>query len=367
MKLNGAIPLPTLRFVRGAGLLCCVALSGCAILGSASLGQGRGMYSEALSRTEGQQLLTAILGNRYEDTTIQLKVTSITANIRASASAGIQLGFGDQSNYEGNLVPFAGGVTYEENPTITYSPLQGATYMRELLSPVPLDLVIPFFRTMDKPTLVFRFLVREINGVRNPAFYFPGMEEPGPEFDRLTDLFSFLRNAEMLDFAKLPDADEYVLMVRPYAADYAEELAEFLAILNLPPPPGNEEEYLIPVRLSFFSANPGEIVLMTRSIFDMVEILAASAEVPEEDVESGSVRIFPPMGLAGKDVRIQRASRRPQTAAVWVRYRGEYYYIDDRDQLTKAAFQLLRVLFQARLAGVGPAEPAPVLTVPVSK
>jgi hypothetical protein len=367
MSQKGILRFRTLHIVLGAGVLSCMLLTGCAILGSASLGQGRGMYSEALSRTEGQQMLTAILANRYEETAIQLKVTSITANIRASANAGVQLGFGRRSNYEGNLVPFSGGVTYEENPTITYSPLQGATYMRELLSPVPLDLVVPFFRTMDKPTLVFRFLVREINGVRNPAFHFPGMEEPGPEFDRLTDLFSFLRNAEMLDFAKLPEKDEYVLMVRPDAADYAEELLEFLAILNLPPPPEGEQEYLIPVRLSFLSPNPGEIVLMTRSIFDMVEILAAAAEVPDEDIESGTVRIFPPMGLAGKDVRIQRASRRPQKASVWIRYRGDYYFIDEQDQLTKAAFQLLRVLFQARLAGVGPAEPAPVLTVPVSK
>ena len=36
----------------------------------------------------------------------------------------------------GNIVPFSTSFAYEENPTISYTPIDGAEYVRELLSPI---------------------------------------------------------------------------------------------------------------------------------------------------------------------------------------------------------------------------------------
>ena len=87
-------------------------------------------------------LRTGIVKGRYGETYDMLAVTAIAANIRFAATAGVQAGFGPSSSYDGNLVPFSGGVAYEENPTITYAPASSAEYVRQLLTPIPLDILI---------------------------------------------------------------------------------------------------------------------------------------------------------------------------------------------------------------------------------
>ena len=62
-------------------------------------------------------MLMSIVRGRYGETYDMLAVTAVAANIRFRATAGVEAGFGPSSSYDGNLVPFSGGVAYEENPT----------------------------------------------------------------------------------------------------------------------------------------------------------------------------------------------------------------------------------------------------------
>ena len=121
-------------------------LSGCAIVGPSSISKGRADYNEAINKTENEQMLLTIVKACYGETSSLLAVSGVAANVRFSTRAGVQAGFGSGDNYEGNLVPFSGGLVYEENPTITYVPVQGEEYFRQLLSPVSLDILI-LFRT----------------------------------------------------------------------------------------------------------------------------------------------------------------------------------------------------------------------------
>ena len=66
---------------------------------------------------------------------------------RIGTSAGINLGFGPPASYERNLVPFSGGLAYEENPTITYAPVKGEQYIRHLLSPISPNFLLLSIRT----------------------------------------------------------------------------------------------------------------------------------------------------------------------------------------------------------------------------
>ena len=61
---------------------------GCSVLGPQSIANGRAAYNEVINRTEDQQLLTAIVRNRYGETISMLAVTNVTANIRFAAGAG---------------------------------------------------------------------------------------------------------------------------------------------------------------------------------------------------------------------------------------------------------------------------------------
>jgi hypothetical protein len=88
------------------------------MLGPSSISMGRAEYNEAINRTEDEQMLLSIVKGRYGETYSLLAVSGVAANVRFSGNAGVQVGFGPKSYYEGNLVPFSGGLTYEENPTI---------------------------------------------------------------------------------------------------------------------------------------------------------------------------------------------------------------------------------------------------------
>ena len=113
----------------GRGLLAsllAVVLAGCSLVGPSAVRNGRMAYNEAITETNNQQLLMAVIRNRYDETASLLAVASVTANVSVTTSTGIELGVGDSDNYEGNIVPFSAGAVYEENPTISYVPVAGA-------------------------------------------------------------------------------------------------------------------------------------------------------------------------------------------------------------------------------------------------
>lgn len=89
-------------------------------------------------------MLLSIVRGRYGETFSLLAVRGVHANVRFRTNADVNAGFGPEADYDGNLVPFSGGVAYEENPTIAYAPVQGEQYLRQLLSPIPLDILVLF-------------------------------------------------------------------------------------------------------------------------------------------------------------------------------------------------------------------------------
>ena len=93
--------------------------------GPRSISMGRADYNEAINKTEDEQMLLAIVKERYGETSTLLAVSGIAANVRFRSTAAVELGFGPVENYAGRLKPFSGGLAYEENPTITYAPVQG--------------------------------------------------------------------------------------------------------------------------------------------------------------------------------------------------------------------------------------------------
>ena len=118
------------------------------MVGPSSISMGRGDYNDAINKTEDEQLLMSIVKGRYGDTFSLLSVTGVAANIRFQANAVVQAGFGPNANYLGNLTPFGAGLAYEENPTITYSPIRGEIYFRQLITPISLNILVGALRSI---------------------------------------------------------------------------------------------------------------------------------------------------------------------------------------------------------------------------
>jgi hypothetical protein len=348
-------------------LVLCV-FSGCAIVGPRSIGTGRAGYNEVINKTQDEQMLLSMVKSRYGETASLLAVSGVAANVRFSTHAGIQAGFGPGDNYKGNLVPFSGGLAYEENPTITYVPVQGEQYLRQVLSPVSLDVLILFIRNEVYSAQPLVLLANRINDIRNPDFLDSPSDEPDPRFQRFIELFMELKHAGVLLLVTDPRKEApYDVLITGYAPTYSEKVKEYLALLGLPMPTDTSTDIILPIYPGVEGRDLGGIAISTRSTFDLIQILKAAIEIPQEHVDTGLAVPFPPTGLAGKNIRIHTSKDKPKQAVIAVKHRGYWFYIDDTDMHTKLYYRMVRTLWSISIASATDHKAAPVLTIPVSR
>ncbi len=344
------------------------ALSGCAVVGPRSISMGRADYNEAINRTEDEQMLLSIVKGRYGETFSLLAVSGVAANVRFRTNAGVQAGIGPSENYLGNLVPFSAGLAYEENPTITYAPVQGEKYLRQFMSPIPLDIVFLAVRSMTSGGRLLTLLVNRINDLRNPDFLEAPSAEPDPRFIRFVELVVELRKAGVLHLVRDPQKEVgFDVVIDGDTPQYSKKVREFLELLDLQMPADKSSDIVIPAYFALKSRKLWGIGIVPRSTLDLIEILRAAIEVPEEHAGAGLTINYPPIGLAGQGIRIMSATERPKKMSLAVRYRGYWFYIDEADQRTKAFIRVLRAFWSVSIAAAGDQRAAPVLTIPVSR
>jgi hypothetical protein len=343
-------------------------LTGCSIMGPAAIRSGRLAYNEAINETNNQQILMIAIHNRYEESGTLLAVASVTANIRFTTSTGIQMGMGPDEDYSGNLVPFSAGAVYEENPTISYTPVEGENYMRSLMSPVPVATLAQLTTTLADPAPIFTALVSRVNNIHNPDFQHPRIE-PDLRFDRFVTIMTELSHAYRLYWIADPEKKNCIsIVIEHYAPDYTTEVNELLNLLDLAPPKDTSSAVILPVYLSQGVRDEGGIAILTRSVFDLVEIFSAAIAVPEEDDRYGVAKTYPPASLAGAGLHVSYSEDQPEGAYVAVKQRGGWFYIDEKDQATKSFFRLLGTLWSVAMAEcVARSSASPILTIPVSR
>ena len=136
-------------------------LAGCQHAGPTSIEWGRPNYNDAIQRTSGEQLLANLVRVRQQEMPLVMDVTQVNAGLVVTGSANSSLsGIGGQSALAsaGKTVTFANnsgtlaakvistmvgaaGTTfqYQENPTITYTPLSGQPLIAQLTTPISVD------------------------------------------------------------------------------------------------------------------------------------------------------------------------------------------------------------------------------------
>lgn len=342
-------------------------LVGCTVVGPAAISSGRLAYNDAITTTDNQQMLMVLVQNRYGERGHLLTVASVTANVSVTTSAGIQTGFGSTSDYRGNLVPFAGSVVYEENPTISYVPVSGERYLRQLSSPITPLLLIQISRTMANPAPALSAFITTANYIYNPHFNFS--EDPeDPRFDEFINIIAALTRDHRLHWVESATGqDQFSMVIDQFEARHAAQVKQLLQLLDLPAAKPGQRQVVIPVFLALDGATVGGLGITTRSVWDLVEILSASIEVPAQDEAAGVAIPAPPPGRVGRQLKITFSKEEPEHAYIAVPYREGWFYIDERDLVTKEYFRLLASLWTMTMSkAIGQGAAAPLLTVPVS-
>jgi len=349
--------------MRAAIISVAAALSACTWLGPETIRAGRPAYNDAILSTSDEQLLQNIVRMRFGDSVGFLTVSSVTANVTLSAGAAVDLGIGPKQSYAGNLVPFSGTVSTEQNPTITYTPVGGDRVLRQYASETPVDMALLLISSAHSRKDAWITLVRRVNNIRNPDFIEPPALVPDPRFEEIAALIDSLQRRGMLYWVRLGGAQAGIGMVlHSYSPTNAREVARLLELLAIGKPLREGDDVVVPVRLSTGTPEPGTIALETRSLFDLVRLAAASIELTADDA-AGAAR-YPERGPAGKEVRIRSSSTRPAQARVTAEYRGRFYYIEQTDEPSKQWFSMLGLLSNAQVpdTGIGP-----VLTIPAGR
>ncbi len=334
-------------------------------MGPASILNGRMAYNEVINYTEDQQLLNAIVRERYGQTFGMLTVTSVAANVKFRGSAGAELRAWGTSAAGDDLTPLSFGAAYEENPTISYLPVQGEFVLRRLVMPIGVDEGFLLLAAATERHVVERFLYRRLNRLRVPV------DDPlPPELKRLATLTRMLREAGVLRFGRAAGSNEedpaYVVILSGYLEEHQDAVREYLDLLGIEGQAVDGKKIMLPFAPWTGAEAKDTIYVETRSVLDWLRLAGSMIEIPEPHLKA---RIVAPGGWSGSEenrlITIRTSKKRPTNAVVSVPFRGWWYYIDATDPRSKGSFRLIKFLVRLRLNTEGIQQQVPVLTIPV--
>jgi len=330
-------------------------------------------YNNVISNIEDQQNLLNLVKLRYNDSPKMLAVTNINSQLLlGSEDSGMSYSFSEGATPLGNRFSFFLFPKYEDKPTITYQPLQGEKFVKNILEQISLDVLMLLNNSGWSVERIFRLCIQDINGIRNA----PGASGPtpdyAPEYKDFLAVAELMRTLQRRNFINLnyEPIDVEPTLVLSFAEEALElpETLKLVEILRLTP---NKTDY--PLVINVMDHNPNHVSIRTRSVMGILYLLSQSVEVPQEDVRKGKLtttkyadgRPFYWSGLFSNLFQIKSSSEKPSDAFVRIKYRGSWFYIDDTDVESKRTYSLFSQIFAIQ-AGKIKVE-RPTLTLPIGR
>ncbi len=337
-----------------------LSLTGCASLGPSSVARDRFDYTTAVADSWKRQMLLNLVKIRYGDAPIFLEVASIINQYSFETELRGTLGWSTPPS--ANRQEIGGAGRYYDRPTITYAPLTGEKFARQLMTPIAPATVMSLVEGGYPIDLVFRIMVHSINGIQNQFGGSARMRRADPEFYTLLEKLrrNQLSGAVALRVKKTENQGALIMVFRKRVDREVEETGrEIRRILGL-----RDEGGEFTVVYGSMPASDEEIALLTRSIIEIFSDISSTIEVPAEHV--AEKRAPPTMepegeGIKGKMIRILWSKEKPDDAFAAVPYRDSWFWIDDRDYQSKKLFSFL--MFMMTLTETGGKEGAPIVTI----
>ncbi|MDA0692168.1 MAG: hypothetical protein O3A78_02045 [Nitrospinae bacterium] len=367
LKLSNSIRSGRRIAVKLCFFLVVFLLSGCSGLGPSTLKGNRYNYNTTIQRSNDQQLLLNLVRLKYRDTPYFLEVNSVAAQFkfRANADADATL----QNGVKG-LFGFSAGASVEENPTVSYAPLQGEQFIQRFLSHIPLENIFLLTRSGWSFERILRVCLERVGNLKNAPTASGPTPETAPVYEDFAQAANLIRKLQLKDAHTLSlgasgNIPELIFQFEKTENGFP-ELQELNVLLGLPP------ENLRFVLTPYPSPDdPQHIRVETRSLLGMMYYLSHAVEAPEEDQMGGKVTLtryssgkpFNWADVTGELLKIHSQSTQPAQAAMAVNYRDSWFYIDDSDLQSKSTFSLLAQIFSLQSGNAK--DKGPLLTLPL--
>ncbi len=364
------IALVLSRIAPGLLLLIVLAMTGCASMGPGTVTKDRFDYTAAVGDSWKTQMLLNLVKIRYGDAPVFLDIGQIVAarsllsNVSATGTL-FQFFSGPLPNAVTGSAALTAGGSYADIPTVTYAPLAGERFARQLMSPLPPAAILNVIQAGFPVDAVFRFGVQSVNGIDNRRVLLQQVKPADPQFYALLKELRLIQGSGDIGArSQRTDKEEALtLVLRPKPSAVVEHaFLNVASLLGLDPA---AREYR--VVYGAVAASDKEIAIQSRSILEILTDLSAYITVPEAHVAERRVGPTPeadqgPDGPIPPLILIASAASHPDEAFVAVPYRGYWYSIDDRDMRSKSLFSFIMFLFT--FVETGSKEAAPVLTIP---
>src|ERR1044072_4838492 len=262
-------------------LLILLTLSGCVSIGPGTVARDRFDYISAISDSWKSQMLLNLVKLRYGDAPVFLDVGSVISQYAIEGTIGYTANYAQNNQlpwpYDW-LHSWAALGKYTDRPTITYAPLSGERFARNLMTPIPPVSILNLMQAGYPVDLVLRLCVHSINGI-NSRFGGAGrIQEADPEFYPLAER---MRSVQLsgdlgLRVKKTPDGTVTLLVFNKKPNPVLEaDRAEIRRFLGLDP--GADE---LTVVYGSIATNDKEIAMLTRSMLDILIDLSSYIEDP---------------------------------------------------------------------------------------
>ena len=346
----------------GAGVAAWLTLPACNAIGPRQVSLDRFNYNEAIATSANEQMLLNVVRLRYSEVPVFLAVNSVLTQYNYAGTVGVS---GSTSTSE---VGIGTNFSYVERPTITYTPLTGQEFARQLIAPVTSDLVFSLVQSGWPPDQLLIMTLQRLNDLENLAFISGAtltQLEQTRAFLKVVDFFIELVKRGAVEMQREEDGvgeTPYLVFDDHPDPETRALIDELKDLLDL-----DREGSVFLVTTRIIRRGPQELTLRVRSLLELMAFLSHGVDIPDEHVvEERAVRAT---YEAHEDLRslvplrIRSQVKPPADAFAAVQYEGHWFYIPHWDHRSKQAFGLLVYLFQIQAPPTQGA--GPLVTVPI--
>src|SRR5262249_16297859 len=183
-------------------LALALGVGGCAF-GPKVLEKTHWRYNEAVRRVDEEQLLRNIVRLRYNETALELNVSSIASQYELDGAAEARPFFIAPNTSKSKVIfrTFPSilpdvSISGANRPTIPLVPADNGDAVQRFLTPITADTLVFLFQTSWPVSTVTRLWVERVNGVPNAASASGPPQRTAPDFAR------FRRIAELLQVVR---------------------------------------------------------------------------------------------------------------------------------------------------------------------
>ncbi len=325
-------------------------------------------YNIVMGKTESEQMLLNLVRLRYGDAPYFLEATALNTQflLTPTAEAGSTFDLDGTATYS-----IKGKLAYEEKPTVTYSPLRGEDFVRQILSRISLETILLLDSSGWSTERVIRLCVENMNGADNASKASGPTPSSPPDtgiFNEAVNILASLESENGLSIKERVNKDipsKYVMFLSQ-AEHHRSRVKKLRKILDIK---GSAKE--IDLLESGDKNTADSINFQTRSFMGVMYFLAQSVDVPEEHYQTKKIAvtalpdgsIFDWQTVTGSLAKIHSAKAKPPDPAISINYRDTWFYVADDDIRTKSTFQLLGQLFA--LQSRNQKGTTPLLTLPI--